>query len=365
MKIEVRGLTKKFGSGTAVGNVSFVVNEGELLGLLGPSGSGKTTVLRLIAGLEVPTSGDIFIDGKRVNDLTVQERNIGFVFQHYALFKHLTVFDNIAFGLKIKKWNRPDIEQRVLELLSLMSLDGLGSRYPHQLSGGQRQRVAIARALAPRPSVLLMDEPFGAVDAKVRQELREWLIRLHTDLNVTSLFVTHDQEEAMEVSGRIIVFSKGKLEQAGSPADVYEEPATEFVARFIGSMNIVEGNVRRGQVQVGSLEFPAPGFSDGQKLQVGFRPYYVKVAEDASRYRQQAKLRHIYFLGVAYRLEIETADGLILRSRMNKEEFRRCNFVVGQAVSFAVTHFRILPQEGAGPSSEAKPDSPITGPLTP
>lgn len=365
MKIEVRGLTKKFGSGTAVGNVSFVVNEGELLGLLGPSGSGKTTVLRLIAGLEVPTSGDIFIDGKRVNDLTVQERNIGFVFQHYALFKHLTVFDNIAFGLKIKKWNRRDIEQRVSELLRIMSLEGLGGRYPHQLSGGQRQRVAIARALAPRPSVLLMDEPFGAVDAKVRQELREWLIRLHTDLNVTSLFVTHDQEEAMEVSGRIIVFSKGKLEQAGSPADVYEEPATEFVARFIGSMNIVEGFVRRNQVQVGSLEFPAPGFSDGQKLQVGFRPYYVKVAEDATRYRQQAKLRHIYFLGVAYRLEIETADGLILRSRMNKEEFRRCHFTVGQAVSFAVTHFRILPQEGAEPSSEAKSGRPVTGPLTP
>ncbi|MFZ1674418.1 MAG: ATP-binding cassette domain-containing protein, partial [Nitrospira sp.] len=213
MKIEVRGLTKTFGSATAVGGVSFVVNEGELLGLLGPSGSGKTTVLRLIAGLEVPTAGDIFIDGKRVNDLTVQERNIGFVFQHYALFKHLTVFDNIAFGLKIKKWNRRDIEQRVTELLALMSLEGLGGRYPHQLSGGQRQRVAIARALASRPSVLLMDEPFGAVDAKVRQELREWLIRLHTDLNVTSLFVTHDQEEAMEVSGRIIVFSKGKLEQ--------------------------------------------------------------------------------------------------------------------------------------------------------
>ncbi|MBX3344746.1 MAG: ABC transporter ATP-binding protein [Nitrospira sp.] len=365
MKIEVRGLTKKFGSGTAVGNVSFVVNEGELLGLLGPSGSGKTTVLRLIAGLEVPTSGDIFIDGKRVNDLTVQERNIGFVFQHYALFKHLTVFDNIAFGLKIKQWKRREIEQRVLELLALMSLDGLGGRYPHQLSGGQRQRVAIARALAPRPSVLLMDEPFGAVDAKVRQELREWLIRLHTDLNVTSLFVTHDQEEAMEVSGRIIVFSKGKLEQAGSPADVYEEPATEFVARFIGSMNIVEGIVRRGQVQVGSLEFPAPGFSDGQKLQVGFRPYYVKVAEDATRYRQQAKLRHVYFLGVAYRLEIETADGLVLRSRMNKEEFRRYRFVVGQAVSFAVTHFRILPQESGGPSTDIEAGKPIPGPLTP
>ncbi|MDH4187715.1 MAG: ATP-binding cassette domain-containing protein, partial [Nitrospira sp.] len=178
MKIEVRGLIKQYGSAQAVSGISFQVKEGELLGLLGPSGSGKTTVLRLIAGLETPSGGDIFIDGKRVNDLSVQDRNIGFVFQHYALFKHLTVFENIAFGLKIKKWGMDEIEHRVTELLQLMSLETLGHRYPHQLSGGQRQRVAIARSLAPRPSVLLLDEPFGAVDAKVRQELREWLIRL-------------------------------------------------------------------------------------------------------------------------------------------------------------------------------------------
>ena len=352
MKIEVRGLTKQFGSVQAVAGVSFQVKEGELLGLLGPSGSGKTTVLRLIAGLETPSGGDIYIDGKRVNDLSVQDRNIGFVFQHYALFKHLTVFENIAFGLKIKKWKPEEIEQRVAELLQLMSLDALEHRYPHQLSGGQRQRVAIARSLAPRPSVLLLDEPFGAVDAKVRQELREWLIRLHDRLNVTSLFVTHDQEEAMEVSGRIIVFSKGKLEQIGSPAEVYEEPATEFVARFIGAMNILEGQVLNGVVKIGSLEFPAPNISDRVTVQVGFRPYYVKVSEDPQRYRQAATLRHIYFLGVAYRLEIETAEGLILRSRMNKEEFRQYRFEVGQPVSFAVTHFRFLPQEGMSfPSS--------------
>ncbi|MEW6246235.1 MAG: ABC transporter ATP-binding protein [Nitrospirota bacterium] len=363
MKIEVRGLSKRFGSVQAVSDVSFVVREGELLGLLGPSGSGKTTVLRLIAGLETPTSGEIFIDGRRVNDLSVQQRNIGFVFQHYALFKHLTVFDNVAFGLKIKKWRRSDVEARVAELLRLMGLEGLGHRYPHQLSGGQRQRVAIARALAPRPSVLLLDEPFGAVDAKVRQELREWLIRLHDDLDVTSLFVTHDQEEAMEVSDRIIVFSKGRLEQVGSPAEVYEEPVSEFVARFIGSMNILEGEVKNGLVRVGSLEFPAPGFQDGQRLQVGFRPYYVKVSEDPARFRQQARLRHVYFLGVAYRLEIETSDGLTLRSRMNKEEFRQCRFEVGQPVSYAVTHFRFLPQEGVPiPCPEAPP---VSGPLTP
>jgi sulfate transport system ATP-binding protein len=365
VKIEVRGLTKQFGSVQAVAGVSFQVKEGELLGLLGPSGSGKTTVLRLIAGLESPSGGDIYIDGTRVNDLSVQDRNIGFVFQHYALFKHLTVFENIAFGLKIKKSAPVEIRQRVAELLRLMSLDELEDRYPHQLSGGQRQRVAIARSLAPRPSVLLLDEPFGAVDAKVRQELREWLIRLHDRLNVTSLFVTHDQEEAMEVSGRIIVFSKGKLEQIGSPAEVYEEPATEFVARFIGAMNILEGQVVNGTVKIGSLEFPAPNISDHVRVQVGFRPYYVKVSEDPEQYRQPATLRHIYFLGVAYRLEIETGEGLILRSRMNKEEFRQYRLEVGQPVSFAVTHFRFLPQEGISfPSSEV-PQPLNADPLTP
>ena len=361
MKIEVRRLTKRFGSVEAVSNLSFTVKEGELLGLLGPSGSGKTTVLRMIAGLEFPSSGDIFIDHRRVNDLSVQQRNIGFVFQHYALFKHMTVSENVAFGLSIKKWAKPEIHQRVAELLQLMGLPGLGDRYPHQLSGGQRQRVAIARALAPRPSVLLLDEPFGAVDAQVRQELREWLIRLHDELAVTSLFVTHDQEEAMEVSNRLIVFSKGRLEQVGSPAEVYEDPATEFVARFIGSMNIVEAEVKQGMAHVRDLEFPAPDFPDGSRIRIGFRPYYIKLSEDPNHFRQRARLRHVYFLGVAYRLEIETDTGLILRSRMNKEEFRQRRFEVGQPVSYAITHFRILPQDHGALSPPLQfPDSPLT-----
>jgi sulfate transport system ATP-binding protein len=211
----------------------------------------------------------------------------------------------------------------------------------------------------------LLDEPFGAVDAKVRQELREWLIRLHDELNVTSLFVTHDQEEAMEVSNRIIVFSKGRLEQAGSPAEVYEDPATEFVARFIGSMNILSGTVKNGAVLVGSMEFPAPEIPDGTSVQVGFRPYYVKISDDPARYRQQAKLRHIYFLGVAYRLEIETADGVLLRSRLNKEEFRQHRFEVGQPVSYAVTQFRFLPREGEPSGSGVRRSLPVPGPLTP
>ena len=306
MKIEVRHLCKEFGAVEAVSGVSFGVKEGELLGLLGPSGSGKTTVLRMIAGLETPTSGDILIDGVRVNDLPVQQRNIGFVFQHYALFKHLTVFHNIAFGLKIKKWPQADIAQRVAELLRLMSLEGLGERYPHQLSGGQRQRVAIARALAPRPSVLLLDEPFGAVDAKVRQELREWLIRLHDNLNVTSLFVTHDQEEAMEVSGRILVFSKGRLEQVGTPPEVYQRPGSRFVADFVGSSNVLSPafaahhggaskwtSLRPETIRVIRKDDPVPAaqaHADGEIKMIGYHGSVTRVNVEAEGLRITAEM---------------------------------------------------------------------------
>src|SRR4030095_12989058 len=259
MSIELKNVSKRFGEVAAVNRVSFSVQEGELMALLGPSGGGKTTVLRMISGLEVPTEGDIFIRGERVNDIPVQKRNIGFVFQNYALFKTMNVFKNVAFGLKIKKWKTSDIRERVHELLQLLGLDGLDKRFPHQLSGGQRQRVAIARALAPKPSVILLDEPFGAVDAKIRQELREWLVTLHNDLNVTTLFVTHDQEEAMEVSNRIVIFSRGNLEQIGTPREVYEEPINEFVARFIGVLNVLELKVQKGVGQVGELRFTADG----------------------------------------------------------------------------------------------------------
>src|SRR6266498_162636 len=246
MSIELKNVTKKFGEVAAVNRVSFAVNEGELVALLGPSGGGKTTVLRMIAGLEMPTEGDVFIRGERVNEVSVQQRNIGFVFQNYALFKNMNVYKNVAFGLKIKKWKRADIKARVMELLKLFGLGGLEKRYPHQLSGGQRQRVAIARALAPKPSVLLLDEPFGAVDAKIRQDLREWLVKLQEDLRLTTVFVTHDQEEAMEVSNRTAIFSRGHLEQIGTPREVYEQPANEFVARFIGVMNVLELTVQGG-----------------------------------------------------------------------------------------------------------------------
>src|SRR5215468_5583059 len=258
----------------------------------------------MIAGLEMPTSGDVFIRGQRVNDLSIQKRNIGFVFQNYALFKSMNVFKNVAFGLKIKKWKGADRQARIEELIGLFGLDGLEKRYPHQLSGGQRQRVAIARALAPKPSVLLLDEPFGAVDAKIRQELREWLVTLHHDLNVTTVFVTHDQEEAMEVSNRIVIFSRGVLEQVGTPREVYEQPANEFVARFIGVMNILEPEVRNGKARIGELEFPADGHTEGQKMRIGFRPDAVQVSADVTHYRYHAVLKHTFFLRIMLRLEL-------------------------------------------------------------
>ena len=346
MSIELRNVTKRFGEVAAVHDVSFSVNEGELMALLGPSGGGKTTVLRMIAGLEMPTDGDILIRGKRVNDLKVQKRNIGFVFQNYALFNTMNVFRNVAFGLHIKKWKPAAIEARVAELLELLELRGLEKRFPHQLSGGQRQRVAIARALAPKPDVLLLDEPFGAVDAKIRQELRQWLVHLHHDLNVTTIFVTHDQEEAMEVSDRIVIFSRGNLEQIGSPREVYEQPANEFVARFIGVMNVLECAVKDGMARLNELEFPPHGVPEGQTLRIGFRPYSVQISPELGLFQYQATLRHTYFLGIMLRLELQLESGLILRSRMTKEEYSKLGLKDGQKVSFQIRHYRILGTNG-------------------
>jgi sulfate transport system ATP-binding protein len=352
MSIELRNVSKKFGQVAAVNNVNFSVKDGELVALLGPSGGGKTTVLRMISGLETPTEGDIFIRGQRVNDISVQKRNIGFVFQSYALFKNMTVFKNIAFGLKIKKWRRNDIHDRVHELLHLLGLEGLEKRYPHQLSGGQRQRVAIARSLASKPSVLLLDEPFGAVDAKIRQELREWLVTLHSDLNVTTLFVTHDQEEAMEVANRIVIFSKGNLEQVGTPREVYEEPNNEFVARFIGVLNVLEMTVQGGIARFGELEFPALDRSDGSKLRIGFRPFAVHVSPDVLAYRCRAVLRHTFFLGVMLRLELELPSGLTIRSRMTKEEYAALGLRDGMEISFLIRRYRVLRGENEPLSPE-------------
>lgn len=251
MKIVVEHLSKRFKNHVAVDDVSFEVNDGSLVALLGPSGSGKSTILRILAGLEAADSGRVWFDGEDATQLHARARGIGFVFQHYALFRHLTVADNVGFGLDVRDAPKDKTKKRVEELLTLVGLTGLGHRYPSQLSGGQRQRVALARALAPQPRVLLLDEPFGAIDAKVREELRQWLRRLHDEVGVTSIFVTHDQDEAFAVSDRVLVINQGRLEQGGSPADILDHPETEFVARFVGEVNVFPAQVFEGVASVG------------------------------------------------------------------------------------------------------------------
>src|SRR6188768_3794952 len=255
MGIEVRNLTKGFGSFVALRDVSFRVDSGELVALLGPSGSGKTTLLRIIAGLEAPDAGSVLFDGDDATERDARDRGVGFVFQHYALFRHMTVFENVAFGLRVRpRHRRPsdaDITKKVQTLLQLVQLDYLGNRYPRQLSGGQRQRVALARALAVEPKVLLLDEPFGALDARVREELRRWLRRLHDDIHLTSVFVTHDQEEALELADRVVVMNEGRIEQQGSPGEIFDSPATSFVMNFLGSVNIFHGRVESGRAVLG------------------------------------------------------------------------------------------------------------------
>lgn len=254
MSISVKNVTKTFGSFAALDDVSLEVPGGELLALLGPSGSGKTTLLRIISGLEVPDRGSILYRDEDVTGTSVRERNVGFVFQHYALFRHMTVFDNIGFGLRVRKRPKAEIRARVTELLRLIQLEGYEHSMPSQLSGGQRQRVALARALAAKPKVLLLDEPFGALDAKVRQELRQWLRRLHDEIHVTSVFVTHDQEEAFEVADRVVIMSKGKIEQVGSPAEIFEHPANPFVMDFLGNVNVFHGSVKGDRAAIDTLE---------------------------------------------------------------------------------------------------------------
>lgn len=270
MSIEVQNINKAFGAFKALNDINLAIESGELVALLGPSGCGKTTLLRIIAGLETPDTGNIIFNGNDVSKRDVRKRNVGFVFQHYALFRHMTVFDNVAFGLRMKpRRQRPsevEIQDRVIQLLKMVQLDWLADRYPEQLSGGQRQRIALARALAVQPEILLLDEPFGALDAKVRKELRRWLANLHEEINLTSVFVTHDQEEAMEVADRIVVMNKGVIEQIGTPAEVYENPANEFVYHFLGDSNLLkikdqDIQFRPHEVELSRID--APGLQAG------------------------------------------------------------------------------------------------------
>lgn len=315
MSIEVKGLNKQFGNFTALNNVSLDFPAGELVALLGPSGCGKTTLLRIIAGLETADTGAVLFHGEDATHVHVRDRNVGFVFQHYALFRHMTVFDNVAFGLTVRpKETRPskeDIQTRVHELLKLVQLDWLADRYPHQLSGGQRQRIALARALAVEPKVLLLDEPFGALDAKVRKDLRRWLRRLHDDLHITSIFVTHDQEEAMEVADKIVVLNKGNIEQVGTPDEIYNNPASPFVYDFIGQVNEFAVTVEEGVALVGDQTWSAPEFAEVKSARgVSYiRPHDIELSNSQVPGSFATKLAHVSTAGAVLRLELNHALG--------------------------------------------------------
>ncbi|MDG2991621.1 sulfate/molybdate ABC transporter ATP-binding protein [Candidatus Synechococcus calcipolaris G9] len=316
MGICVENVSKRFGSFQAVKQVDLDIPSGSLVALLGPSGSGKSTLLRLIAGLENPDVGRILLTGEDATYQTVQERNIGFVFQHYALFKHMSVRQNIAFGLELRKTPRPKVKARVDELLDLVQLSGLGDRYPSQLSGGQRQRVALARSLAVEPKVLLLDEPFGALDAKVRKELRAWLRRLHDDVHVTTVFVTHDQEEAMEVADEIVVMNQGRVEQVGTPAEIYDHPASPFVMSFIGPVNVLSGSSRIFHGHNNSDSDHAPPQCD-----VFLRPHDVVIETTANGNTAPARVSRIIHLGWEIQAELTLDDGQVLTAHLSRERF--------------------------------------------
>ncbi|MGA9378800.1 MAG: sulfate/molybdate ABC transporter ATP-binding protein [Phormidium sp.] len=311
MGIIVENVSKHYGSFHAVDQIDLTIKSGSLVALLGPSGSGKSTLLRLIAGLETPDTGRIFITGKDATDTSVQDRNIGFVFQHYALFKHMTVRQNIGFGLDIRKAPKLKVKGRVEELLELIQLKGLGDRYPSQLSGGQRQRVALARALAVEPQVLLLDEPFGALDAKVRKDLRAWLRRLHNEVHVTTVFVTHDQEEAMEVADEIVVMNKAKIEQIGTPKEIYDHPATPFVMSFIGPVNVLPSTSRI---------FEGNGFESTQP-EIFLRPHDIVVQREANGTTVAARVDRLIHLGWEIQAELVLDDGQVLTAHLSRERF--------------------------------------------
>ncbi|MCH8181203.1 MAG: sulfate ABC transporter ATP-binding protein [Proteobacteria bacterium] len=322
MSIEVKNLVKRFGQTTVCDHLNLSIPSGQLVALLGPSGSGKTSLLRIIAGLETPDSGSVYFNGEDTTHVAVRERNVGFVFQHYALFGHMSIFENVAFGLRVRpKETRPSeaqIKAKVTELLKLVQLDWIADRYPHQLSGGQRQRIALARALAVEPKVLLLDEPFGALDAKVRKELRRWLRRLHDEMHITSVFVTHDQEEAMEVADRIVVMNQGRIEQEGAPDEVYDHPATPFVLKFLGDVNLFHGRDH------------APGAVDGAKasgtpgdVAVSYvRPHEIQVLARAEEGSLAATLIDTLTVGPNTRLAFQRTDGQgEIEVELSREEF--------------------------------------------
>jgi len=346
MSITIDRVCKRFGSFVALDDVSLDVPDGTLLALLGPSGSGKTTLLRIIAGLEIADSGRVSSDGQDITHQAARDRKVGFVFQHYALFRHMTVAENIAYGLKVRKAPRDEIKKRVDEMLELIRLDFLKNRYPGQLSGGQRQRVALARALAAQPSVLLLDEPFGALDAKVRQELRKWIRRLHDEIHVTSIFVTHDQEEAFEVADRVVVMNHARIEQVGTPSEVYAKPATAFVNQFLGNVSSFRGTVRDNRFRLGETSTYLPvrePIANGPAIAC-VRHHDIKVhAQSDGNGAFPARVRHVNTAGALVRCELERIDdGTRLAAEICQEHGVPASLRPGAQVFVELTNVRVF-----------------------
>lgn len=340
MSIAVHNLTKTFNGFTAVDNVSFNVETGELIAILGPSGSGKSTLLRIIAGLEIPNTGEIHLTGIETTLSSPQERNVGFVFQHYALFKHMTLYENIAFALKVRKVSKAEIADRVNELLELVQLKGLEHRYPSQISGGQRQRVAVARALAARPRVLLLDEPFGALDAKVREELRKWILQLHEQTRVTTLFVTHDQHEALEIANKIFVMNKGRIEQEGTPREIFDRPLTPFVAEFVGESNFIEAEVSEPHlVRWGPINFSVNGYPLREKMRIYFRPNDVYVSSAPEQNHVKATIAKTRFKGPLIELTLHLGEGRLVIAHVPKGVSFTSGFTEGSEVFVGITEY--------------------------
>jgi sulfate/thiosulfate transport system ATP-binding protein len=352
MSVEVKKVTKKFGNFTALDNVSLKVDSGELVALLGPSGSGKTTLLRTIAGLEFPDNGDaqVLFYGEDVTHIPASQRKAGFAFQHYALFRHMSVFENIAFGLRVRpKETRPpedEIRARVEKLLKLIQLEPLAKRFPSQLSGGQRQRVALARALAVEPKVLLLDEPFGALDAKVRKELRRWLRQLHDEIHITTLFVTHDQEEALEVSDRVAILRDGKIEQIGTPEEIYDHPASPFVYDFLGNVNLFSGRVKDGAVVISGTEISTPTSVVGKEANtVAFvRPHDIRLTREPGKARTfRARILRCNAAGPVANLELERLDNASqFSAQLSKEEFQQLQPKTGEELFVELKNVKVF-----------------------
>ena len=338
MSIQVKNIEKHFGAFHALNNISLDFPDGQLVALLGPSGCGKTTLLRIIAGLESADGGQVILEGEDSTNVHVRERQVGFVFQHYALFRHMTVFENIAFGLRVRpratRPNESEIKKRVTRLLDLVQLGFLADRYPAQLSGGQRQRIALARALAVEPRVLLLDEPFGALDAKVRKELRRWLRTLHDELHITSIFVTHDQEEALEVADQIIVMNKGNVEQIGSPREVYEKPATPFVFDFLGQANRFEGQNNNGIIQIGEdrIQLPLAKDSPEGEIIAFVRPDELRIhAQPTENSFQATFMREVWIAGKVV-AELQSRQGNLIEILLTPDEAKLHQFRPNQTV---------------------------------